>query len=259
MTLAFGCVLLGRDSFWLVHVRVGFISHRFSHLYAFRMNIIDGKDRRPQSFFTSIPEEDVRRDRESRRPQRRGFDDDNFAPPPRFGYSQREGSPRFEPAATGPTVSATVKWYNPEKGFGFVQLPSGGDAHLHVSVVERSGNSTVPPGATLEVRTAPGQKGLQITEILSVDASTAQPEQPRRPRPERSYQSADQTAVEEIGTVKWYHPDKGFGFIVRDRGGKDIFLHVSALNRAGLSDLVEEPIRQPSMATDHFRVRQRSA
>lgn len=181
----------------------------------------------------------MRRDRDSRKPQRRGFDDDNYSPPANFGYAPRESSPRFEPAATGPAVRATVKWYNPEKGFGFVELATGGDAFLHVSVVERSGNSSVSPGATLEVRTAPGQKGMQITEIVSMDASTALQEQPRRPRPERPYQASDQAAVEEIGTVKWYNPEKGFGFIVRDRGGKDIFVHASALNRGGLTDLAE--------------------
>ena len=108
-----------------------------------------------------------------------------------------------------------------------------------MSVVERSGNSTILPGATLEVRTAPGPKGLQVTEILSVDTSTALQEPARRPRPERPQAPPDQAAVEEFGTVKFYAREKGFGFIVRDRGGKDIFVHASALNRAGISDLAE--------------------
>src|SRR5579863_2087038 len=54
-------------------------------------------------------------------------------PPSKIATKQpslRRGSDR-------PPISATVKWYNPEKGFGFIQLPTGSDAFLHVSVVER--------------------------------------------------------------------------------------------------------------------------
>ena len=178
-------------------------------------------------------------DRGSRRPQRRGFDDDNYSPPERSGFTPRESGSRSEASPAGPAVQATVKWYNPEKGFGFVGLASGGDAFLHVSVVERSGKSTVPPGATLEVRIGSGQKGDQVTEILSVDTSTAAQGPARRPRPERPHAPPDQAAVEEFGTVKWYNAEKGFGFIVRDNGGKDIFVHASALNRAGISELGE--------------------
>ena len=178
-------------------------------------------------------------DRNPRRPQRRGFGDDNDSPSRNVGSAPRANGPRFEAAPTGPPVQATVKWYNPEKGFGFVGLASGADAFLHVSVVERSGNSTVPPGATLEVRVGPGQKGMQVTEIVSVDTSTAALEPARRPRPERPQAPPDQAAVEEFGTVKFYAAEKGFGFIVGDCGGKDIFAHASALNRAGINELAE--------------------
>ncbi len=180
------------------------------------------------------------RERDFRPTCRRGFDDDNFETPRRgFGSIPGYSAQRFEPSS-GPPVQAVVKWYNPDKGFGFVQLADGsGDAVLHVSVVERSGHGSVPPGATLEVRAGPGPKGPQVTEILSVDSSTAQQEQPRRSRPERSYASTDRASIEEIGTVKFYAAERGFGFIVRDSGGKDIFVHASALNRAGITELGE--------------------
>ena len=42
-----------------------------------------------------------------------------------------------------------------------------------------------------------------------------------------------------IGTVKWYNAEKGYGFIQPDDGGKDAFVHVSALERAGLNGLRE--------------------
>ena len=41
------------------------------------------------------------------------------------------------------------------------------------------------------------------------------------------------------GTVKWFNAHKGFGFILPDKGGKDVFVHISAVERAGLRDLQE--------------------
>jgi cold shock protein len=41
------------------------------------------------------------------------------------------------------------------------------------------------------------------------------------------------------GTVKWFNPAKGYGFIQPDAGGRDVFVHISAVERAGLSTLQE--------------------
>ena len=41
------------------------------------------------------------------------------------------------------------------------------------------------------------------------------------------------------GTVKWFNPTKGYGFIAPDTGGKDVFVHISAVQKAGLRSLSE--------------------
>lgn len=42
-----------------------------------------------------------------------------------------------------------------------------------------------------------------------------------------------------LGTVKWYNPTKGYGFIAPEEGASDVFVHVSALERAGIHGLVD--------------------
>ncbi|GAC1338038.1 MAG: hypothetical protein NVSMB18_03840 [Acetobacteraceae bacterium] len=183
---------------------------------------------------------------------------DAFVPAGRDrGPSNFGAPPRGFGAPPGPETGATVKWFNAEKGFGFVELEGGGgDAFLHVSVLSRAGHQTVSPGATLRVQVSPGQKGPQIAEVLNVDESTASAQTSsggmgtgsgsggpagggygERPRASARVPVDASTAVEMRGTVKWFNAEKGFGFVMPDGGGKDVFVHISALNRGGMSGL----------------------
>src|ERR1700739_4126354 len=91
------------------------------------------------------------------RDRRRGFSDEPKEPAPTFGRPPRsfDRPPREQsrPVPSGPERQAKVKWFNGEKGFGFVELTDGtGEAFLHISVVEGAGHSALDPGTTLTVR-----------------------------------------------------------------------------------------------------------
>lgn len=241
------------------------------------------------------------RGRDFRGPSKRGFGDDfgmdrppspYDSPPPRPPMGGGGGAGRPAMGPSGPEQEATVKWFNPEKGFGFAELMDGsGDAFLHVRAVEAAGYSELEPGTKLQVKVAAGQRGPQVTEVISVDTSTAQPKGARPARPggfgggggggygdragggggsygdrggggggyggdrggggggggyggapprRAPFPAAPTGPVEDLtGTVKWYNPAKGFGFIAPDDGGRDVFVHRSALERARLPDLQE--------------------
>ena len=184
------------------------------------------------------------RDRSQRR---RGFDDEEDTPPSSYNGPSRQPPRRAfreEPAASGPALDGTVKWFNPEKGFGFVELADGsGDVFLHVAVLQGAGHDTVEPNAKLSVQVGQGQKGRQVTAVLSLDATAAaKPVQVTRPPPRASTGRTlpdPSTATSVEGVVKWYNPDKGFGSVSSGDGEKDVFVHASILERAGLPDLKE--------------------
>ncbi|MFC8732127.1 cold-shock protein [Luteimicrobium sp. NPDC057192] len=117
-------------------------------------------------------------------------------------------------------VLGTVSWYEPAKGYGFVTPDGGGtEIFLHSSAIV--GGGVVSEGQRVAFLIVEGEKGLQADHLLPLGAEAAQP----------ASDGAD-------GTVSWYDDVKGFGFVVPDAGGGDVFVHVSALG-GGLTELAE--------------------
>jgi cold shock protein len=186
-----------------------------------------------------------------RTPGRRAFEDaDAFAEAARLSGSrdlargQEDATsvfgapaPGADPLASGLTVEATVKWFNAEKGYGFVELTAGrGDAFVHLKTLRQIGRETLPSGAKLRAVVRSGSRGAQVVRVIEVDSTSAieRPERPpRRPIPDAS------TAIDLTGKVKWFDGSRGFGFVASDDFGKDVFVHSSILGAAGVSGLAE--------------------
>jgi len=147
-------------------------------------------------------------------------------------YERRPGFFR-EDTPPGRVIEAKVKWFNASKGFGFVTPDDGTqDAFLPMAVLRRAGHEEVREGTSVTCEVGDGAKGPLVINVLNIDASTAVAARDsgfdrREPRPS--------TTLE--GAVKWFEPDKGYGFISPDGGGKDVFIHITALRRSGVDSL----------------------
>jgi CspA family cold shock protein len=172
----------------------------------------------------------------NREPKRGGYDDDQKPEDRSFG--DRPNYPNPSASGASEPVEAIVKRFNAERGFGFVAVVGRPDAFMHIRQLEAAGHSSVPEGARLKVRIGQGQKGLQVTEVIEVDLSAAHLGSSAGQRPAIPSQVLGPT-TESSGTVKMYTADKGFGFVRQDGGGADVFVHATALARAGLGGLTE--------------------
>ena len=148
-----------------------------------------------------------------------------------------ERRPSFfrEDIPPGHRVEAKVKWFNASKGFGFVTLADGSqDAFLPMAVLRRAGYEDVREGASISCEISAGTKGPLVTNVLNVDNSTASiPHGGAGAIGRRGLQPS--TTME--GAVKWFEAEKGYGFITPDGGGKDVFIHITALRRSGVNAL----------------------
>ncbi|NQY82835.1 MAG: cold shock domain-containing protein [Alphaproteobacteria bacterium] len=123
--------------------------------------------------------------------------------------------------SSGATVTTRLKWFEPRKGFGFVNdEQSNTDAFLHFSVLKQAGYETLRPGTTIVCTFADGPKGQQVAAIVSVDESTATNEVSSRD--DNGHSSVNEDLVE--AEVKFYNTSKGFGFATVASLSKDVFL-----------------------------------
>ena len=136
------------------------------------------------------------------------------------------------PAQVVGQAKGTVKFFNSAKGFGFVQRDDGGeDVFVHISAVERAGLEGLAEGQELEFTLVDRGGKISASDLqISGDAIPVQ----KREAPQRQL-----TGEKATGTVKFFNSMKGFGFITREDGQPDAFVHISAVERSGLSGLNE--------------------
>jgi CspA family cold shock protein len=148
-----------------------------------------------------------------------------------------------------------VKFFNAQKGFGFIVRDDGGeDVFVHISAVEQAGLTGLADGQPLGFTLVDRGGRISATD-LKIDGEPM-PVTDRGPPRDRDAGpggarggfGADRggggpqrqlTGEKAQGTVKFFNAMKGFGFISRDDGQPDAFVHISAVERAGMAGLNE--------------------
>ena len=143
-----------------------------------------------------------------------------------------------------------VKFFNPQKGFGFVVRDDGSeDVFVHISAVEQAGLTDLADGQPLEF-TLVDRGGRISATNLRIDGEPMEVVRTGAPPAREGGFGGDSggdrggpqrqlTGEKAQGTVKFFNAMKGFGFISRDDGQPDAFVHISAVERAGMPTINE--------------------
>lgn len=138
-----------------------------------------------------------------------------------------------------------MKWFDAVKGYGFLVPDTGGtDILLHYNLLASHGRKTLPEGTRLVALVVDGPRGRQASELLEIELA----EEPvAGPPARRSSLPAGPRAspldfIDDAGDfepveVRWFNRAKGYGFLLRNDGVTQIFIHMETVRRAGLATL----------------------
>ena len=112
----------------------------------------------------------------------------------------------------------TVRWFDADRGFGFIDLGNEAeDLFVHASeIVGDDGPKQLREGQAVEFEVGEGDRGPQARRVRVTGDVPAD------------------AALGVLGTVAWYEPAKGYGFVTPDDGGVEIFVHSSAIVTGGV-------------------------
>jgi CspA family cold shock protein len=149
------------------------------------------------------------------------------------------GGGRGMPAQVIGEGKGTVKFFNGQKGFGFIVRDDGGDdVFVHISAVEQAGLTDLADGQPLEF-TLVDRGGRVSATNLRIEGDPMPVERSGGGGGGQGGPQRQLTGEKASGTVKFFNSMKGFGFIQRDDGQPDAFVHISAVERAGIPTLNE--------------------
>ena len=159
----------------------------------------------------------------------------------RGGYSSPRPSGGGMPAQVVGSGKGTVKFFNASKGFGFVACEDRpDDVFVHISAVEQAGLEGLGEGQELEFTLVDRGGKVSASDLVIVGDVVPFTSAPK-PRDDAPGGGAQRqlTGENATGSVKFFNSMKGFGFVARDDGESDVFVHISSLEKSGISTVNE--------------------